>query len=118
MADRTKTTTTEETTTELSEEEKASLAEEARKDAADRQAEAEANQTDAQREELAAKRGETHRRDLSDHETALTMEEADEAGFIGTKVDPLPNEAYSVSGVTGGTANAKAKPKSQGGSGR
>lgn len=90
----------------------------AAKDAEKRQEEAEAAMTEAQKEELAAKRGETQGRDLSDHETAVTPEEVSEKGFYGTKVDPLPNSAYSVAGVTGGTAKASAKPKSQGGSGR
>lgn len=102
----------------LSDEEKEALAEEARKDAEKRQDEAEANMTDAAKEELAAKQGETLRRDLSDAETAVGIEEADEKGFYGTKVDPLPNSAYSVAGVTGGTAKAKATPKSKGGSGK
>lgn len=102
----------------LSEEEKANLAEEARKETAEEQEAAEAAMTDAAKEELAAKRGQTLGRDLSDHETALTVEEADEVGFIGTKVDPLPNSAYTVAGVTGGTAKAKATPKSKSGSGK
>lgn len=116
MADETKNEG--QTDAALSEEDKERLAEEAREDAAKRQEEAEANMTDAAKEELAAKRGQTLGRDLSEHETALTVEEADEVGFIGTKVDPLPNSAYTVAGVTGGTAKAKATPKSKGGSGR
>lgn len=102
----------------LSDEEKQALADQAAKDEAKAQEEREAALTDAQKEEQAAARGETLRRDLSDAETAVGVEEADEKGFYGTKVDPLPNAAYSVAGVTGGTAKAKAKPKSQGGSGK
>lgn len=101
----------------LSEKETAKLAEAAAKDEAKAQEAREAEMTEAATEELAAKRGETQGRDLSDRETAQTVEEGDEVGFIGTKVDPLPNSAYTVAGVTGGTAKAKATPKSKGGSG-
>lgn len=90
----------------------------AAKEAAKAQADAEASMTDAQKEELAAKRGETAHRDLSEHETAVTTEEAQEKGYFGTKVDPLPNSAYSVAGVAGETANVKATPKSKGGTGK
>lgn len=114
MADETKDNTPQ----EPSPEDQAKEAKAAQKAEDKAQAERESNMTDAQEEELAASRGETRNRDLSDHETALTVEEANEVGFLGTKVDPLPNRAYAVEGVTGGTANAKATPKSKGGSGR
>lgn len=37
-----------------------------------------------------------------DPETTTTLEEARKVGYLGTKVDPTPNENYTVAGVTSG----------------
>jgi len=39
------------------------------------------------------------------------LEEANEQGFIGEKVDPTPNEAYTVAGVTSGKATPETDDK-------
>ena len=40
--------------------------------------------------------------DAGQAEVQERMDEATEQGFIGAKVDPTPNENYTVEGVTGG----------------
>ena len=40
--------------------------------------------------------------DAGQTEVQEAMDEATEQGFIGEKADPVPNEAYTVSGVTKG----------------
>lgn len=40
--------------------------------------------------------------DAGEKEVAEKVEEIEEQGFIGTEVDPTPNENYTVAGVTAG----------------
>lgn len=40
--------------------------------------------------------------DLGASQVAKTLNEWNDQGFRGVKVDPTPNEAYTVAGVTGG----------------
>ncbi len=39
------------------------------------------------------------------------LEEANEKGFLGEKVDPTPNEAYTVAGVTSGAPTPETDDK-------
>jgi len=39
------------------------------------------------------------------------LEEANEQGFLGEKVDPTPNEAYTVAGVTSGAPTPETDDK-------
>jgi hypothetical protein len=41
---------------------------------------------------------------MADKKAGSLLEQANEQGFLGTKVDPTPNEAYTVAGVTEGQA--------------
>ena len=50
--------------------------------------------------------------DAGAKEVQATVDAAEDVGFIGTKVDPTPNEAYTVAGVTSGAETPEtAEPK-------
>ena len=40
-------------------------------------------------------------------DTAMTAEDIESKGFMGSVYDPTPNDAYTVAGVTGGTATVE-----------
>jgi hypothetical protein len=48
--------------------------------------------------------------DLGASEVEAKVDEAEEQGFIGTKVDPTPNEHYTVEGVTTGKPTPETDP--------
>lgn len=53
---------------------------------------------------------------MAEHETTETWDEAHEAGFWGTKMDPNPNEVYTVASVApkSGAGSGDAAPRGPG----
>lgn len=49
--------------------------------------------------------------DLGGKEVQSKMDEETEKGFRGVKVDPTPNENYTVAGVTSGKPTPETDPK-------
>ncbi len=49
------------------------------------------------------------------NESASPLDKANEQGFLGEEVDPTPNEAYTVAGVTSGATTPETQaPGSEG----
>ncbi len=48
--------------------------------------------------------------DLGASEVQDNMDEITEQGFVGTEVDPTPNEHYTVAGVTSGKPTPETDP--------
>jgi hypothetical protein len=68
--------------------------------AADKDAAASVAEVNAESRRIGEERRQLVHADNLEGETAQTLEEAHEKGYFGVKVDPEPNESYTLQGVT------------------